>query len=131
MADDSRLSSERTAADLVDSAVKVHRALGPGLLESAYQGCLAHEMTERGYSVQTEIILPVDYEGIQIDRGYRIDMLVNDHLIVENKSVSALTDVHKAQVITYLKLSGLQLGFLINWNVTLIKHGIQRVANAL
>jgi GxxExxY protein len=131
MAADPRVNLEKTAADLVDSAVKVHRKLGPGLLESAYQGCLTYEMTSRGHQVRTEVILPVEYESIHIDRGYRIDMLINDHLMVENKSVSALTDIHKAQVITYLKLSGLKLGFLINWNVTLIKHGIKRVANAL
>lgn len=119
---------ERTAADLVDSAVKVHRSLGPGLLESAYQACLAHEMTARGHSVKTEVILPISYEGLSIDRGYRLDMLINDHLLVENKSVSALTDIHKAQLITYLKLSGLKLGFLVNWNVALIKNGIKRIA---
>lgn len=126
-----RADIERTAADLVDSAIKVHRSLGPGLLESAYQACLAHEMSTRGHSVRTEVILPIKYDGIDIDRGYRIDMLINDHLLVENKSVSTLTDTHRAQVITYLKLSRLQLGFLLNWNVALIKNGIKRIALSL
>jgi GxxExxY protein len=127
----SRGEIERTASEVVDSIIKVHRSLGPGLLESAYQACLAHELTSRGHRVTTEVILPIEYEGMTIDRGYRLDMLINDQVLVENKSVSALTNTHHAQVITYLKLSGLKLGLLVNWNVVLVKNGIKRVALAL
>ncbi len=128
MNDPSRAAIESTATEVVDSVVKVHRSLGPGLLESAYQACLSHELTARGHKVQTELILPIHYEGQTIDRGYRLDMLINDHVLVENKSVSTLTDTHHAQIITYLKLSELRLGLLINWNVRLVKDGIKRVA---
>jgi len=128
MDDPSRAAIESTATEVVDSVVKVHRSLGPGLLESAYQACLSHELAARGHKVQTELILPIHYEGQTIDRGYRLDMLINDHVLVENKSVSTLTDTHHAQIITYLKLSELRLGLLINWNVRLVKDGIKRVA---
>ena len=128
MEDESRAAIESTATEVVDSVVKVHRSLGPGLLESAYQACLCHELRARGHKVQNELILPIHYEGQTIDRGYRLDMLINDHVLVENKSVSTLTDTHHAQIITYLKLSELRLGLLINWNVKLAKDGIKRVA---
>ena len=131
MSEDLRTAIENTATEVVDSIIKVHRSLGPGLLESAYQACLAHELASRGHTVQTEVILPINYEGMNIDRGYRLDMLINDQILIENKSVSALTNTHHAQVITYLKLSGLKLGLLVNWNVALVKNGIRRVALAL
>jgi GxxExxY protein len=115
--------------EIVDSAIQIHRALGPGLLESAYQRCLAYELQKRGLQVETEIYLPVLYDGQQIDASYRIDMLVEDAVIIENKAVEKLLPIHTAQILTYLKLRQLWLGFLINWNVTLIKHGINRVVN--
>ena len=115
----------------MDSCIKVHRALGPGLLESTYQLCLAHELKSRGFDVKTEVYLPVRYEGIEIESGYRIDMMVEGCIIVENKAVQAVIPVLEAQLITYLKLSGCRLGFLINWNVGLIKDGIKRVVNDL
>ena len=118
---------EQTANIAIDSVLKVHRALGPGLLESAYQACLAHELTNRGQKVQTEIILPIQYENVTIDKGFRMDMVVNEHLLIENKSVSKLTDTHQAQVITYLKLSDLRLGLLVNWNTRLVRDGIKRI----
>ena len=118
---------EEVASEIVDSAVKVHRELGPGLLESAYQQCLAYELSERGLQVECEVLLPIQYHDMRIDAGYRIDMLVEDCIIVENKAVEKLLPLHEAQLLTYLKLKGCWLGFLINWNVRLIKYGIKRM----
>jgi len=122
---------EPIAKQVVDAMLAVHRELGPGLLESAYQACLAHELRRRGLEVCCELKLPVRYHGLEIDVGYRIDMLVADCIIVENKSVQSLAPIHEAQLLTYLKLSGHRLGFLVNWNVPLIKDGIKRMANKL
>jgi GxxExxY protein len=122
---------ENTARVLVDALVRVHRALGPGLLESAYQACLAHELRKRGLNVECEISQPVEYDGVRIDAGYRFDMLVEGEIIVENKSVHEVAPIHEAQLLTYLKLSGRRLGFLVNWNVPLIKDGIKRMVNRL
>jgi GxxExxY protein len=122
---------ETIARVLVDAIVHVHRALGPGLLESAYQACLAHELRKRGLNVACEVPQPVEYESVRIDAGYRIDMLVEGEIIVENKSVQALAPIHEAQLLTYLKLSGRRLGFLVNWNVPLVKDGIKRMVNKL
>jgi GxxExxY protein len=122
---------EAIARDIVDSAIKVHRALGPGLLESAYQHCLAYELRRRGRKVFTEMILPIKYEDQQIDAGYRIDMLVDDMIIIENKTVEAILPIHEAQILTYLKLHNNHLGFLLNWNVKLMKNGIRRVVCGL
>jgi GxxExxY protein len=122
---------EATAKVLVDAVVKVHRALGPGLLESAYQTCLSYELRKRGLTVECEVSQPVEYEGVRIDAGYRIDMRVEGEILVENKSVQSLLPIHEAQLLTYLKLSGHRLGFLINWNVPLIKDGIKRMVNRL
>jgi GxxExxY protein len=122
---------EQIATQLVDAMLAVHRELGPGLLESTYQACLAHELRLRGIEVRCEVELPVHYRGLRIDVGYRIDMLVADCIPVENKSVQALAPIHEAQLLTYLRLSGRRLGFLVNWNVPLIKDGIKRMANKL
>ena len=116
---------------VVDSAMKVHSALGPGLLESAYRTCLAHELEMRGLDVSQEKSLPVRYEGIEISVGYRIDLLLNQKVIVELKAVERLLPIHTAQVLSYLKLSGCKLGFLINFNVPHLKDGIKRVVNGL
>lgn len=116
---------------VVDSALKVHSALGPGLLESAYEACLRHELVKRGLEIQSQVILPVVYDGVQIDLGYRLDLLVNSILIVELKAVDTLTDVHKAQILSYLKLSGMKLGLLLNFNVAHMRDGIRRIANGL
>ncbi|MDP2995118.1 MAG: GxxExxY protein [Anaerolineales bacterium] len=118
---------EAVAKDIVDAAIKVHKALGPGLLESAYQYCHAYELRQRGRKILTQVVLPILYEGQQIEAGYRIDMLVDDLVIVENKVVEVLLPLHNAQLITYLKLKGCHLGFLLNWNVFLMKNGIKRV----
>ena len=119
---------EDIASNLVDAAVRVHRTLGPGLLESAYQQCFAYELRRRGLQVECEIALPIIYDGIQIDVSYRIDMVIDKCIIVENKTVEQLLAIHEAQLLTYMKLGGFQLGFLINWNVKLIKYGIKRFA---
>jgi GxxExxY protein len=120
---------ESVAAQIVDSAVKVHKALGPGLLESAYQACLAFELTRRGVNVECEALQPINYDGHHIDAGYRVDMLVENAIIVENKCVEKVLPIHMAQILTYLKLRNLKLGFIINWYVPLIKDGIKRVVN--
>lgn len=122
---------ELVATQLVDSMLAVHRELGPGLLESTYQACLAYELRERGIEVRCEVELPVKYKGLDIEAGYRIDMLVADCIVIENKSVQALVPIHEAQLLTYMKLSGCRLGFLVNWNVPLIKDGIKRIVNKL
>jgi len=122
---------ESVAKDIVDAAFKVHKEFGPGLLESAYQQCHAYELRKRGRKVFTEVLLPIVYDGQQIDAGYRIDMVVDDLIIVENKTVETILPIHTAQLITYLKLKDCRLGFLINWNVKLIKNGIVRIANGM
>jgi GxxExxY protein len=122
---------ERLATELVDAAFTVHSALGPGLLESAYQACLVHELRRRGLSVQCEVPLPVHYAGLAIDVGYRVDMMLESAIIIENESSRTITPVHVSQLLTYLKLTDKRLGFLINWNVPRIKDGIKRLANGL
>jgi GxxExxY protein len=118
---------EDIATAIVDSAIQVHRVFGPGLLESAYQKCLSHELSKRGFKVETEIILPITYDGEEIDSGYRIDMRVNDCIIIENKTVDQLMPIHEAQLLTYMRLADIHLGFLLNWNVKLMKYGIKRM----
>jgi GxxExxY protein len=122
---------EAHAKLLVDAILAVHRELGPGLLESTYQACLAHELRSRGIEVQCEAQLPVRYKGLEIEAGYRIDVLVAGCIIVENKAVQELAPIHEAQLLTYLKLSSRRIGFLVNWNVPLIKDGIRRMVNKL
>ncbi len=118
---------ERVASHIVDSAVKIHTALGPGLLESAYQSCMVHELQKRGVEAESEIYLPIQYDGIQIDSSYRVDLRVAGKIIVENKTVDQILPIHQAQLLTYLKLSGCPLGFLLNWKVRRIRDGIQRM----
>jgi GxxExxY protein len=112
-----------------DCALKIHRVLGPGLLESAYEECLFFELKRQGLFVEKQKPLPLIYEEVKLEVGYRVDIIVENKLIVEVKSVEALNDVHLAQVLTYLKLSNCKLGLLMNFNVTLIKNGIKRVIN--
>lgn len=118
---------EAVGKQIVDSALKIHRALGPGLLESAYQYCLAYELRKRGLRVETEVPQPVFYDGQRLDTGYRLDMLVEDCVIVENKAVETVLPIHQAQLLTYMRLRKCALGYLINWHVPLIKDGIQRM----
>ena len=120
---------ELIGKDIVHSAIKVHTALGPGLLESAYQKCLGYELTRRNHDVKCELLLPVKYCTVEIDAGYRIDMLVDDCIIVENKTVKELQPIDEAQLLTYLKMKNISLGYLLNWNVPLMKQGIKRMVN--
>ncbi len=121
--------SEWIATQLVDSALKVHQALGPGLLESAYRACLAHELSSRGIAVREEVPIPVIYEGIKLEIGYRADLVLDDRIIVEPKAVEKLLPIHEAQLITYLRLANLRLGFLINFHTPLLKQGLKRIVN--
>lgn len=118
---------ERVGKAVLDAAFKVHTALGPGLLESVYETCTAFETRESGLQVVTQVALPVTYRDIKMDAGLRIDMLVEDCVIVEFKSVETMNPVYDAQLITYLKLTGIRLGFLINFNVVHLKEGIKRI----
>ena len=110
-----------------DAGVKVHKALGPGLLESAYEECLYYELQKHGLSVEKQKALPLIYEEVKLDAGYRVDLLVEKKLVIEIKSVESLNDIHLAQILTYLKLSNCKLGLLINFNTVLFKDGVRRV----
>ena len=116
---------------IIGAAIAVHRELGPGLLESAYEACLEFELKERGYRVERQKELPVVYRGLKVDCGYRLDLLVEDAVILELKSVDSLLPIHEAQLISYLKLSGKRVGLLINFNVTQLTKGIRRRVNDL
>ena len=119
---------EYIAKKVLDCSFTVHSYLGPGLLESAYQKCLLYELQQAGLFVEEEKPVPLIYKGVHLDCGYRIDILVErDKLIIENKAVSELTDIHLAQILSYMKLSNISLGFLLNFNVKSFKNGIKRV----
>ena len=117
------------ASMAVDAGLKVHRALGPGLLESAYEHCLMHELCLRGAQVDRQVPLPITYEGIRLDAGYRLDLVIGRLVIVEIKTVEQLAPIYTAQFLTYLKLSGLRLGLLMNFNLPTFKAGLRRVVN--
>lgn len=114
---------------IIGAAIEVHKALGPGLLESAYEECLCYEFNLRKLSYQRQQELPVKYKDIKLDCGYRLDMVVENQVILELKSCDSLQPIHEAQLLTYLKLTGLKIGLLINFNVVVLKHGIKRIAN--
>lgn len=111
---------------IVDPAMKVHSALGPGLLESAYTACLRHELIKRGFKVASEVPVPVVYDGIRLEAGYKLDLLVEDAVVVELKAIEALAPIHQAQIISYLKLTGKPIGLLINFHSLHLKDGIKR-----
>lgn len=117
--------------EIIAAAIEVHRALGPGLLESTYEACLMSELAERGLRVEHQVPVPVTYKGERLECGYRIDLLIERQVIVELKAVDAIHPIHEAQVLSYLKLSGCHVGLLINFNVTLLKDGIRRLVNNL
>ena len=123
------MTENEIAQKVIGLAIEVHRALGPGLLESAYKECLYYKMVESKLRVQKEKPMPLVFEGVQLECGYKIDLLVENKLVIEIKSVEALNDVHLAQTLTYMKLGNYKLGLLINFNVALLKHGIRRVIN--
>lgn len=114
---------------IIGCAIKVHKTLGPGLLESTYEVCLIHELKKVGLNVQSQVVLPVIYDEVKLDAGYRIDLLVENAVIVELKAIDSLLPIHEAQVISYLKLSGKKIGLLINFNVKLLINGVKRLAN--
>ena len=123
------MNSEMIFKQVLDCAFEVHKTLGPGLLESTYEECLCYELEKIGLEAQRQVMLPVNYKGIKLDAGYRIDILVEEEIIIELKSVTKLNELHLAQMITYLKLSENHLGLLINFNSKLLKDGIKRVIN--
>ena len=115
------------SGQIVDAALRVHPTLGPGLLENVYELCLEHELKKRGLAVARQVSLPVVYDGVELDAGLRLDLLVEDCVIVELKTVESLLPIHKAQVLTYLRLTGHRLGLLINFKVEVMRHGIKRI----
>jgi GxxExxY protein len=125
------MSENEIAREIVDAAYKIHNKLGPGLLESVYEIILAHELRKRGLDVVRQIPVPIVWDGIQFDKGFQLDLLVHDKVIVDTKSVRATTAVDKKQVLTYLRLMDKRLGLLINFNVERIKDGISRIVNGL
>ena len=120
------LQKNEISGAVVDAAMKIHSALGPGLLESAYAACLKHELIKRGLKVACEVPLPVVYDGVRLDAGYRLDLVVEDTVVVELKAIEALAPIHQAQIISYLKLSGKPIGLLINFHSLHLKDGIKR-----
>ena len=114
---------------IIGAAMEVHRAIGPGLLESAYEVCLVYELRERGYRIEQQKPLPVVYKGVQLDCGYRLDMVVNECVIVEIKAVEKLTTVHEAQLLSYLRLLNCRVGLLLNFHCAMLKNGIRRIVN--
>lgn len=124
---------KRTADELsqmvIGAAMRVHSKLGPGLLESAYEICLCHELSREGIPFKRQLELPIEYDGVKLDCGYRIDLLVDGSLLIELKAVEAIDRIHTAQVITYLKLTGISLGLIINFNTVHLREGIKRVVN--
>ncbi|MCF6139874.1 GxxExxY protein [Flavobacterium sp. K77] len=123
------MTEDEISKIVFESALKVHKVLGPGLLESAYEECLFYELKKSNLKVEKQKALPLIYEEVKLDVGYRIDLMIEDKFIIEVKSVETLTDVHLAQVLTYLRLSDCRLGLLINFNVKLLKEGVRRVIN--
>ncbi len=125
------MSENEISKIIVDCAYRVHKSLGPGLLESTYEACMYYELDKNNLVVHRQKVLPVVYDNLKLEAGYRLDLLVENKVIIELKSVKKLDDVHTAQMITYLKLSDCKLGLLINFNVSLIKYGIKRIVNNL
>jgi GxxExxY protein len=123
-----RTEINQVTRKIIGAAIEVHRALGPGLLESAYEACLVYELNECGLKVQAQKPLALVYKSVTLDCGYRLDLLVENEVLVEIKSVESILPIHRAQVISYLKLSGCKVGLLINFNVKLLKNGIERLA---
>jgi GxxExxY protein len=123
------MEMDNLTSEVISAAIEVHKALGPGLLESAYEGCLCREFDLRGMNYERQKDLPVEYKGVKLNCGYRLDIVIEDKLIVEIKACDALGPIHEAQLLTYLKLTGLKIGLLINFNVPVLKMGIRRIAN--
>src|SRR5687767_5620852 len=124
-----RLYEQRLTGEIIGASIEVHRELGPGLLESSYEACACHELDLRGITYKFQDPLPLEYKGIRLNCGYRMDLLVANAVIVEIKSVAALAPIHEAQSLTYLKLRGMKVGLLINFNVVVLKDGIRRLVH--
>ncbi|HKA44277.1 MAG TPA: GxxExxY protein [Burkholderiales bacterium] len=125
------MNEEAIAREILDSAMRVHTALGPGLLEGAYEACLEHELSKRKRSVRRQLPIPLRYDGVLIDVGYRIDLLVDSSIVVEVKAIEKLLPVHRAQLLSYLRFGGYKLGLLLNFNTVHMRDGIRRVVNGL
>ena len=126
-----KMDVNKLSSNIIGAAIEVHKTLGPGLLESAYERCLCHELNLRGLSFETQKPLPVVYKGKRLDCGYRLDMVVENTIILELKSCEAILPIHKAQLLTYLNLSGIHLGLILNFNVPVMRDGIVRMVNKL
>ncbi|MEE4256737.1 MAG: GxxExxY protein [Bacteroidales bacterium] len=124
-----RIELNKLSKDILSAAFSVHREMGPGLLEAVYEYCLLKELTSRGIYSQNQVFLPLHYKGEKLEKDFRIDLLVSNHIIIEVKAVDVVLPVHEAQIISYLKLANLNLGFLINFNVSLLKEGFRRYVN--
>lgn len=116
---------------IVGAAIEVHKQLGPGLQETTYEIALMHELSERGLTVKRQVSIPIQYRGVQLEEGFRADMIVGDKVMLELKSVESINDIHKKQLLTYLKLAGMKLGYLMNFGESLMKKGITRIVNGL
>jgi GxxExxY protein len=116
---------------VITTALKVHSGVGPGLLESAYEACLVHELTKQGLAVRRQVMIPIRYEDLAIDNAYRVDLLVNDCVVIELKALESILPVHRAQLLSYLRLGGFKLGYLLNFHVAHMRDGIMRVVNGL
>lgn len=125
------MKANEISGEIVDAAIKVHMTLGPGLLESVYEACLAYELSQKGFRVERQLLLPVRYGETTVDAGLRLDLLVEDMVIVELKAVETLLPIHSAQLLTYLKLGNYPLGLLLNFNVVRLKDGIKRLVNGM
>jgi len=125
------LDINKTTETIIGAAIEVHRHLGPGLLESAYEECLCEELFLRKIPIKRQIVLPVTYKGKKLDIGYRIDLLVNDEVVVELKTVEAILPIHEAQILTYMRLGGWPVGLILNFNVVILKNGIKRLVYKL
>lgn len=129
--DQTAMDENELSYEIIGIALELHRNIGPGLLESAYENALAYDLVEAGFEVQTQVVMPFEYKEVKMGVGYRIDMIVENKIIIEVKAVADIAPVHSAQLLTYLRLSNLKLGLLINFNAKLLKDGIHRVVNKL
>lgn len=125
------MTENETGHAIIGAAMKVHSAVGPGLLESAYELCLSHELTKQGLSVRSQVQIPIRYEDLTVDHGYRLDLLVSERVVVELKAVETILPVHRGQLLSYLRLGGFKLGYLLNFNVAHMRNGISRMVNGL
>ena len=125
------MTENEISGGIIGCAIEVHKHLGPGLLESAYQECLAYELVQNGFYVSREVPRPIIYKEVKLDHGYRMDLLVDNRVVIEIKSVEAITEVHEAQLLTYLRLGNYKLGLILNFHTTVLKDGIRRMVNNL